>query len=150
MKTLFMESTEITADKTITEIEAVLIHYGATSVLKEYVGGVVDAVAFKIQVGNADIPFRLPCRWQAIAEIFVKRKSGKWGYTVGPETRKACADKGRRVAWRQILRWVQAQMALVETSMVTVDEVFFPYLLTKGGTVYEIHRDNQLKLEAPR
>jgi hypothetical protein len=45
------------------------------------------------------------------------------------------------VAWRQILRWVQAQMALVETKMVKVEEVFLPYIQGPGGqTVYELYQ----------
>ena len=143
MKTLFMETTEIPPEKTIAEIEAVLIQYGANAVLKEYAAGAIEAVSFRIKVGPSDIPFRLPCRWQAIQEIFVKRKAGKWNYIVSKATRDGLADKARRVAWRQILRWVQAQLALVETEMVTVQEVFFPYIQTKGGkTLYELQAGN--------
>lgn len=139
MKTLFMETTEISPEKTISEIEAVLIQYGANAVLKEYSGGAIEAVSFRIKVGPNDIPFRLPCRWKAIASVFEKRKAGKWHYTLSAKTKQRCADHGRRVAWRQILRWVQAQMALVETEMVKVEEVFFPYIQTRGGqTLYEL------------
>lgn len=140
MKTLFMETTEITPEKTIGEIETVLIQYGANAVLKEYDAGTIEAVSFRVRVGAQDIPFRLPCRWKAIATVFEKRKAGKWNYTLSAETKRAYADKARRVAWRQILRWVQAQMALVETDMVKVEEVFFPYIQSKGGqTLYELH-----------
>lgn len=143
MKSLFMENTEIPPERTIAEVEAVLIQYGCNAVLKEYAAGTIEAVSFRIKVGSSDIPFRLPCRWQVIASVFEKRKAGKWNYTLSAETKKRCADHARRVAWRQILRWVQAQLALVETEMVKVEEVFFPYIQTKGGqTLYELHADN--------
>lgn len=142
-----METTEIAPEKTIAEIEAVLVQYGVNAFLKEYAAGAIEAVSFRIKVDATDIPFRLPCRWQAIATVFEKRKAGKWNYTLGPETKKACADKARKVAWRQILRWVQAQLALVETDMVKVEEVFFPYIQTRNGqTIYELHRGNLLQL----
>lgn len=70
MKTLFMESTEISPDRTIAEIESVLISHGANAVLKEYADGAIDAVSFRVNVSGADIPFRLPCRWKAIAGVF--------------------------------------------------------------------------------
>lgn len=61
--------------------------------------------------------------------------------------KKSDEDKARRVAWRQIYRWVQAQLALVDTEMVKVEEVFFPYIQTKNGhTLYELHRSNLLQL----
>lgn len=139
-KTLFMETTEISPERTISEIEMVLIENGCNAVLKEYTAGAIEAVSFRISVNGQDIPFRLPCRWQAIAGIFMKRKAGKWNYTLGDATKKACADKGRRVAWRQILRWVEAQCALVQTDMVKMEEVFFPYIQSKSGqTLYELH-----------
>lgn len=150
MKNLFMESAEISPDRTISQIEAVLIQYGATAVLKEYQAGSIEAVSFKIKIGDKEVPFRLPCRWQAIAEIFIKRKAGKWNYTVSEYTKQVMREKARRVAWRQILRWVEAQMALVDTSMVTVHEVFFQYISTSKGTVYEVLRDHQILLEGPK
>lgn len=139
-KTLFMETTEINPERTISEIEAVLIDNGCNAVLKEYHGGVIDAVSFRINVGGRDIPFRLPCRWQAIAEVFRKRKHVTF-YT--DKLKNSDGEKARRVAWRQILRWVEAQCALVQTDMVKMEEVFFPYIQSKSGqTLYELHEKN--------
>lgn len=136
MKSLFMESTEISPEKTIAEIEEVLIRYGANAVLKEYSSGVIEAVSFRVKVNAQDIPFRLPCRWKAIENLFIKRSRRTWR---SDAQKKSDADKARRVAWRQIFRWVQAQLALVDTEMVKVEEVFFPYIQTKGGqTLYEL------------
>lgn len=135
--TLFMESTEIAPEKSIAEIEACLAKYGATAILKDYEKGEIEALSFRIKVGTQEVPFRLPCRWKAIEEIFHKR-ADRYASEREVESRKA---KARRVAWRQILRWVQAQMALVETSMVKVEEVFLPYIQGPGGqTVYELYQ----------
>ena len=38
-----------------------------------------------------------------------------------------------RTAWRIVKDWVEAQMALVETRMVTVPQVFLPYTLMRNG-----------------
>lgn len=38
-----------------------------------------------------------------------------------------------RTAWRIVKDWVEAQMALVETRMVTTQEVFLPYAVMRDG-----------------
>jgi hypothetical protein len=37
------------------------------------------------------------------------------------------------VAWRQILRWVEAQLALIDTGMVQPQEVFLSYAIVNQG-----------------
>lgn len=105
---------------------------GAKSILIEYDGAKLSALSFQYMVAANAIPFRLPCRWQALETVL--RKSGK-----RPRSDDTFEGWARRVAWRQILRWIEAQMALVETSMVKIQEVFFPYICTQSGqTLYEL------------
>ena len=100
----------------------------------------VSAVSFKCKVGDFDIPFRLPCRWKVMETTL--RQSGK-----RPRYDDSYEAWARRVAWRQVLRWVEAQLALVETNMVKIQEVFFPYIQTKSGhTVYEIQEKKGILL----
>ena len=42
-----------------------------------------------------------------------------------------------RTSWRILKDWVEAQMALLETGMVTMDEIFLPYMLSGGQTFYQ-------------
>lgn len=59
-------------------------------------------------------------------------------------------EQARRVAWRQLYRWVQAQVALIQTGMVKTQEVFMPYLRTSTGqTVYELAEQRGFKLMLP-
>lgn len=144
-----METTKIDPARTIAEIEGILIAHGATAVLKECSGGTIDAVSFKIKTDGGDIPFRLPCRWHAIETLLAKRSRNT---PVRESVKFERREKARRVAWRQILRWVDAQMALVETSMVRVEEVFFPYIQAPSGqTLYEIQSEKHFGLlEGPK
>jgi hypothetical protein len=41
-----------------------------------------------------------------------------------------------RVAWRNILDWVQAQMALLEIGMAKIEEVFLPYMQDREGITF--------------
>jgi hypothetical protein len=130
MKTLFMETTKIEVEKTVAEIQCILGRYGAGAVMTEFDKGEVMAVTFKIKLGDKDIPFRLPCRWMVIHQLLCSRKK---------RPRLDLRIQAKRVAWRQILRWVEAQMALVETDMVKIQEVFMPYVQVTiaGQTLYE-------------
>ena len=142
--TLFMETTEITPDKTIHEIEAVLVRYKAQAILKEYgPEGEIAAVAFRYRTSEGDIPFRLPCRWPAIAEYLrlrakVSDYDWKSSYESSRKRRASIETKARRVAWRQVLRWIEAQLAFVDSGMVEVQEVFMSYAqISATQTMYE-------------
>lgn len=132
MKTLFMETTKIEPEQTVAEIQRILGKYGAGAVMTEYDKGEVVAVTFKIKLAeNKYLPFKLPCRWQPIHQLLCSR------YKRG--ARIDLRIQAKRVAWRQILRWIEAQMALVETNMVKIQEVFMPYLQVSitGQTFFE-------------
>jgi hypothetical protein len=45
-------------------------------------------------------------------------------------------DQAYRVAWRNILDWVQAQMALLEIGMAKMEEVFLPYMQDRQGVTF--------------
>ena len=61
-------------------------------------------------------------------------ESGKLRRAGRPERAQAV-----RVAWRIVKDWVEAQMALVETQMVTTAEVFLPYAVMKDGRTLAQH-----------
>jgi hypothetical protein len=127
-----METTRIAPERTVTEIQAVLSRNGANQILLDYDGKSVSAVSFRYNIDGDIIPFYLPCRWRELETLF--RKSGK-----RPRYDETFESWARRVAWRQILRWVEAQFALVETKMVKVQEVFLPYAQnSEGQTVFDL------------
>ena len=134
-KSLFMETTRIEPSQTVGEIQKILGEYGASAIRTDYEQGEVVAVSFTVKIDGDQIPFRLPCRWEAIKTIFESRRKrrSRRGRPVGDLTAQA-----KRVAWRQILRWVEAQLALTETKMAKLHEVFMPYLIVdKGQTIFE-------------
>lgn len=55
-----------------------------------------------------------------------------------------CKDEKqvRMTAWRQIFGWIKAQLALIETGMVSFVEVFLPYMLIEENvTVFEKYKN---------
>lgn len=59
---------------------------------------------------------------------------------------KADLQQAERVAWRIIKDWIEAQMAIIEAQLASMDEVFFPYMLDSAGqkTLYEAYCERQL------
>jgi hypothetical protein len=67
------------------------------------------------------------------------------------QARYSTPEHAERVAWRIVKDWLEAQLAIIKTEMVTLDQVMLPYMRgDNGATIYEIYRDQQLAIEAPR
>jgi len=142
-KTLYMETTKIATERTVAEIQKVLSQYGAQRIMTEYDNGEVVSLSFEILVNNVELPFRLPCRWRFIYDILKSRRNK----TISNRGADALADQSKRIAWRQILRWVESQLALVQTDMVKIQEVFLPYMMdVSGQTLYERLEQNKFNL----
>lgn len=126
---LHMETTKVSVSKTCAEIEDVLVKHGAREVWKRYdKTREVDAVQFFIHINGNPVYFKLPFRWQEIQRLAGAGKTGS--------RRTADEPQARRVAARLVLRWVQAQFALIETGMVKMEEVFLPYITGPDGRTY--------------
>ncbi len=141
--TLFMETTQIAPENTIAEINSLLVKAGAKQILTEYgPDKQVSAVCFMLEVKGTPLRFRLPCRWRAVQIILASRSreyKNAWNPQRKEEALKKHEAQARRVAWRIVLRWVQAQLAFVETEMVKTEEVFMSYLqMPNGQTAFEM------------
>jgi len=114
-------TTKIDPDKTAAEIAKILSMHGASAVMTEYdkERGIVSALAFQISMGERKMSFRLPCDWKPV--LAVMERDSKIPQSFKNELQAV------RTAWRIVKDWVEAQMALVETQMVTTQEVFLPY-----------------------
>ena len=146
-----METTEISADKTAAEITSLLVKSGAREIALEYgVGGKLEGLRFALVVEQITVTFALPVRTEPVFQTINHRRKGNRQSTAAKDRAQA-----ERVAWRQLLRWVQAQLAMIDTGMVQAHEVFLPYLIHAGTgqTLFEyLQRDGlkQLTAGAPK
>jgi hypothetical protein len=137
---VFMGSTEVPTVRTISDISAALVRVRATHISTEYehAGGGAQmgrakALSFSLDVNGVPVWFRLPCRAERLFGKFSK-------------------EQADRVAWRQILRWVEAQVALIDSGMVAPPEIFMPYSIEGLGgvrTLYEVWKEQIKALPAP-
>lgn len=137
-KNLFMETTSVSAEKTAQEIHVLLVDAGARQVLTEYnEKREITGIHFIMIVNNQTIPFKMPVRTEKLYEHF-KRKHSKSRHRYRSGQNEAILEKAKRVAWRQLLRWIEAQLAFIDSGMADVAEVFMPYLQTgPNETLYQ-------------
>ena len=141
-KELFTYTTQIPPEKTIREIQKELIKHGARSILIDYDNKEISALSFNINTPMGNKGIRLPCNQSAVLNI-LKRQHPNRDISKG----SAADMQAHRVAWRIILYWVKAQMAILETEMVTMDQIFLPYMIANDGkTFYEKLLDSKFQI----
>lgn len=136
-------TTTIDAYKSISEIQYQLVKHGATAILTEYTNEQkILGISFKINTQNGTIGIKLPANVDPVLKILENEKKKR------NSSVKATYEQAERVAWRILKDWVEAQMAILETQMVQIEEIFLPYILNKSGqTVFERYQNNILMLE---
>jgi hypothetical protein len=144
-KNLLNYTTEIPVEKTIGEIQQVLVKAHATSILAEYDHGAIKAIMFKIKGKNGqELPFRLPAKVEEAYRVMYGDRDPVQKQRYG----QGWKEQARRTAWRILLTWVKAQLALIELELAKPEEVFLPpYLLVKGNkTLFEDVQDKHFLL----
>jgi len=57
-------------------------------------------------------------------------------------------EHAAKVAWRITHDWLDAQLALIDARMSTLDEVMLPFMVAPGGqTMFELYRGKMATLE---
>jgi hypothetical protein len=134
--------TTVPMQRTLNEITGLLAQHGAKSIQIEYDQGNPTGVAFLIDTPVGERAFQLPANVDGVARVLRQQR-----VAASLQQPKHVAN----VAWRILRDWVDAQMAIVEAGMVTVDQVMLPYLITDGGkTLYLAMVERHLALPAPR
>ncbi len=113
------------------EIQKMLVLHGAKHVNLEYENGTgrISQVVFSIELNNKLIGFRLPIHWQACKDTMIEQ---------GNRRAERDDDYCYRVAWRILRDWVDVQMAILETKMVSLPQIFLPYAMSATGeTMFE-------------
>ena len=127
-------STTIKAAKTASEVTQILVKGGARQIMSEFDSeGNASGISFAIETPDGVRGFTLPVNAEPILRII--KKDAKV-----PQRLKTL-EQAHNIAWRITKDWLEAQMALIATEMVTIDQVMLPYMRTlDGGTFYDQYR----------
>lgn len=130
-------TTKVDVYVTLGEIQGQLVKHGAKKIMQDYDDdGHITALSFMVETPTGPRGIRLPANVEAVHAVLTRQKV------------KCDREQAERVAWRIVKDWVEAQMAILESEMVQMDEIFLPYMLSSSGqTVFEAYRKNQLALE---
>jgi hypothetical protein len=84
--------------------------------------------------------FSLPVNVDGVHQVLIEQhRTGK----IKSHVSKAAVtspEQAARVAWRVLKDWVEAQLAITEASMATLEQVMLPYLRVDGEvTLYEAY-----------
>ncbi len=133
-------TTKVNAFTTLGEIQAQLVAHGAKRIMQDYDDkGRISALTFQIDTPAGVRVIRLPANVDAVMKVLASQKV------------KCDREQAERVAWRIVKDWVEAQMAILESEMVQMDEIFLPYMVNNSGqTLFQAYRNNQLMLEGER
>jgi|HubBroStandDraft_3_1064219.scaffolds.fasta_scaffold219861_3 hypothetical protein len=134
-------TTTIRAEKTANECLELLGAHGASAVAITYDDKQPSGISFLLATPHGPREFRLPVNVGGMHKSLLKARV---------PARYNSTEQARRVAWRVAKDWLEAQLAIVEAQMATLDEAFLPYLQVESGqTLYEAYREREaLALEA--
>lgn len=130
-------TTKVDVYTTLGSIQGQLVKHGARKIVQDYDDeGRISSLSFLIDTPYGMRGVRLPANVDAVHKVLARQKV------------KCDREQAERVAWRIVKDWVEAQMAILESEMVQVDEIFLPYMVDDTGkTFFEAYQSNQLILE---
>ncbi|KKN48216.1 hypothetical protein LCGC14_0654780 [marine sediment metagenome] len=137
-------TTEVPAIKSVGEIQGILVGHGAKAIMLDYDDDVPTGLAFIIKTDHGELQFRLPANVKQVEKILLNMRARPletW-HSDYKRVMERVRKQSARVAWRIIKDWVRAQMAILETEMVKIEQIFLPYMVTKGNqTLFEAMED---------
>ena len=133
-------TTQISFDRTITEIQAILVKHGATKIIVDYEEQIPKSMTFCLSLNDNLIAFTLPANYSGVFRAM--KKADKIPQKLLTE------EQAKRVSWRIVKSWIESQVAIVEAELADMAEIFLPYAITKTGkTLYkEIEKTGMLLL----
>ena len=127
---------------TFDKIQKVLATHGAKKIMFEYgQDGKIYGLVFELEANGVSSAIKLPARVENVAMVM-------YGKKINDLTDQKC-EQAYRTAWANIRDWIDSQMALLDTRMVKIEEIFLPYFFSSksGKTFFEhIEQNKQLLL----
>lgn len=138
-------TTTVKVSKTLDAVMSLLAKYKVRAVQTLYnEAGEPEGLSFTLHTRWGPRDFVLPINAAGVLETLKRDRAEKRFQTL---------EQANRVAWRIALKWLQAQLAIIDAGMATLDEVFFPYLVigVEGDrpiTAYSRYASTQKVIEA--
>ena len=125
--TRYAESTDVSVEKSRTEIEKLITRYGATSTAFMNAPGRA-LIAF--EANERRVVFELPLPEQS-AEEFKKTPTGRT--KSNPQAHYAAWEQACRQRWRALALVIKAKLEAVETGITTFEDEFLAHIVMPDG-----------------
>jgi hypothetical protein len=122
-------TTKIRPDRTTAEIQRMLGARGARRVTSDYRDGRIAAISFSLVVGEHEVDFRLPSNPDGVLRALKAQRVPRNYQNI---------EHAESVSWRIVKDWIEAQLALVEAQQAQMAEVFMPYAVVRGRTMFQL------------
>lgn len=114
-------STKIDAWKTVNEIQQILAKHSITHFSIKNEGRFPVGLSFTIDYNGTPLNFLLPSNYKGVFQCLKQDKKV-------PNSSKN-EEQALRTSWRIVKDWVEAQLAMVQSNLAPIQEVFMPYLI---------------------
>jgi hypothetical protein len=124
-------TTTMTVERTVAKIQTQLVKAGARGVASAYSDdGHLIGMSFVVRAPYGEQTYSLPANIERVRAVLLRQKV---------QPRYSTVEHAARVAWKILHDWMSAQLALIETETVGLDQVMLPYAHTdeQGTTVYD-------------
>lgn len=133
-------TSKVPAERSISQIESLLVRAGARAISKDCESGEVVAITFLIDTKGLPVKIRLPANPAAVMAVLRKKTRN-----LTSKTLKHLEAQSKRTAWRLMLDWCQVQLSLIEMHQAELRQVFMPYITNDTGeTLYQFLKAKQL------
>jgi hypothetical protein len=132
-------TTEIAVEKSMGQVIGALTKRGVTRISTTFDDdGKPAGIAFTMKTDYGIREFELPVRAAGVQAALIKD---------GVQPKYRTIEHAARVAWRIAKDWLEAQSALIDADLASLDEVMTPYMVAgkNGETVYQMLRTAGLK-----
>ena len=131
-------TTTVDVNRTVMQVTQILVRAGARTILTAYRhDGRPCGLSFTVDTPLGARRFVLPVNAERVWKVMQEDRK--------LERRYRTEDQAERVAWRIIKDWLEAQLAIIATEMVSLDQVLLPYMTADDGrTVYDLYLERAL------
>ena len=113
-------TTRVPAEQTVMEITRLLVKYGATDIITSYgEDGEPRSLKWRLNTPHGPLAFALPCNVPQVFHLLTQDR-------IQVRDVEARRRQATRVAWRILKDWIEAQLALLDTGMVELEEYSCP------------------------
>ncbi len=137
-------TSDVPVSRTIARIEECLMKAGATGILKDFAGGRVSALCFKLntpQTNGKEIAIRVPVNEEAIYKVLVASVRRPREGTLA----RLC-DQASRTGWKLMQDWIEVQLSLIQMKQADALQVFLPYVWNGKMTFYQSLSESKFRM----